>query len=136
MTKDEILSDIRRTAKENGNVPLGERQFKSIVGIQTRDWRGKYWARWGDAIREAGLTPNSLKAAFDEAALLEGYISLSREFGRLPTMPEIQLKKRRDPNFPAWDVFYARFGTKPRVIARVAEYCKGKEDYIDIPHLL
>jgi hypothetical protein len=132
MTKDQILSEIRRTAKANGNVPLGFRQFRTTTGIQDNEWLGRYWARWGDAVREAGFTPNTKQAPFDEVVLLENYISLLREVGKIPAIPEFNLKKRSDPKFPAWCVFQRRFGPKPQLVARVAEYCKGKEDYIDI----
>jgi len=52
MDKGHILDEIRRTAQENG-IALGTRRFYAETGIKTSDWSGKYWARWGDAIREA-----------------------------------------------------------------------------------
>jgi hypothetical protein len=45
MTKDHILSEIRRTAVANGNVPLGKGRFFSEAGIKESDWRGKFWVR-------------------------------------------------------------------------------------------
>src|SRR5580658_4386564 len=132
MTKDEILSEIRRTAKANGNSPLGFRQFRSATGIQDNEWLGKYWARWSDAVREAGYTPNSTQARFEEVALLESYIGLLREIGRVPTIPEMRLKKRSDPTFPAACIFQRRLGHKPELVKRVAAFCKGHEEYFDV----
>lgn len=71
MKKDYILQEIRRTAKENGGVPLGRQRFSHETGIKQSDWLGKFWARWGDALREAGFAPNQLQGAFDETLLLE-----------------------------------------------------------------
>jgi hypothetical protein len=48
MTKEEILNEIRRTAKENSGKPLGQNRFLKETGINPYDW-GKYWARFGDA---------------------------------------------------------------------------------------
>ncbi|MGP7977551.1 MAG: GIY-YIG nuclease family protein, partial [Desulfobaccales bacterium] len=58
MEKDYILKEIIRTTKENTGVPLGRLRFKNETGIKISDWYGKYWAKWGDAIREAGYEPN------------------------------------------------------------------------------
>ncbi len=131
MTKAEILSEIRRTAKENGNRPLGFRQFRTATGIQENEWLGKYWARWSEAVREAGLLPNTRQTAFDEVVMLESYVTLVRELGKVPAIPEFNLKKRSDPKYPAWCVFQRRFGAKPQMVARVLAYCKEKH-YDDV----
>jgi hypothetical protein len=55
MTKHEILSEIRRTAADNGGVPLGIRTFGRQTGIRHTDWFGIHWRSWGDAVREAGF---------------------------------------------------------------------------------
>jgi hypothetical protein len=56
MDREHILQEIRRTAAENGGMPLGAQTFFREAGIRESDWKGKLWARWSDAIREAGLT--------------------------------------------------------------------------------
>lgn len=70
MTKQHILDLIRSTAKDNGGNPLGKRSFEAETGVKESDWSGRYWARWGDAIREAGLTPNALNSKTDDDVLL------------------------------------------------------------------
>lgn len=50
MTKDQIIKEIQRTAKENGGAPFGSRRFTSETGIKMYDWLGVYWAQWGDAL--------------------------------------------------------------------------------------
>jgi hypothetical protein len=71
MDKDYILHEIRRTAKENGGLALGRQRFFQETGIRETDWSGRYWPRWSDAVREAGLVPNQLQAAFDQINLIE-----------------------------------------------------------------
>jgi hypothetical protein len=63
--KGEILDEIRRCAERNGGVPLGWERFRDATGIAQDDWLGRYWVRWGDAIREAGFEPNILTQALD-----------------------------------------------------------------------
>jgi hypothetical protein len=55
MNKEQIIGEIRRTAKANGGLPLGWRRFEAETGIGYCDWYRQYWTRWSDAIREAGL---------------------------------------------------------------------------------
>jgi hypothetical protein len=54
VTKLYILQEIKRTTRANGGTPLRKLQFESKTGIKRYDWFGVYWARWSDAIREAG----------------------------------------------------------------------------------
>lgn len=131
MNKQKILEEIRRTAKANGGAPLGRDRFERETGIKESDWSGKFWARWGDALKEAGFEPNKLVSAHEEGFLLEQFISLVRELGRLPVNPELRMKRRTDPTFPS-DKTFARFGNKRQLINKVAEYCRSKTGYEDV----
>ncbi len=55
VNKQIILAQIKKTAAENGGVPLGVLRFENATGIKQTEWLGRYWARWSDAVREAGL---------------------------------------------------------------------------------
>jgi hypothetical protein len=57
MTKLFILQEIKRTAEGNGGRPLPQREFESQTGITRFDWFARFWARWSDAVREAGYGP-------------------------------------------------------------------------------
>jgi predicted CopG family antitoxin len=57
MNKQHILQEIRRTAKENGDIPLGKQRFLAETGIRESDWIGRFWVKWSDAVREAGFEP-------------------------------------------------------------------------------
>jgi hypothetical protein len=59
MDKQHILEEIRRTAAANNGEPLGVARFFQETGIKETDWRGKFWVRWGEALREAGLSRTS-----------------------------------------------------------------------------
>ena len=54
VTKLYILQEIQRTTKANGGTPLRKLEFEFETSIKRSDWFGIYWARWSDAIREAG----------------------------------------------------------------------------------
>jgi hypothetical protein len=131
MNKQHILDEIRRTASENGGVPLGRRRFEAETGIRESDWTGRFWARWNDAVREAGFAPNRLNAAIEEDALLSKLAVVVREMGRLPVTSELKLQKQQDPSFPNHKVF-TRLGTSATRIARLLEYCDRTEGFSDV----
>jgi hypothetical protein len=128
MKKEHILQEIKRTAQANSGVPLGVRTFEQETGIRRDDWLGRHWARWGDAIREAGLTPNQKQTAYDESFLMEKYIALARELGKLPVKADMSLKRRSDTDFP----HPLTFGSKPELVRRVAAYCQDRAGYEDV----
>jgi hypothetical protein len=104
MTKDHILCEIGRAAAQNSGKAIGWRRFESDTGIGISDWM-KFWARWGDAVREAGFAPMTFNAAFDDTTLLERYAKLTREIGRLPAWSDLKLKANTDASFPSEKVF-------------------------------
>jgi len=71
MIREHILQEIKRTAEANHGVPLGWRKFAEETGIRDRDWLGKHWARWGEAVREAGYTPNQMTQALSSSVHAE-----------------------------------------------------------------
>jgi Meiotically up-regulated gene 113 len=134
MTKAHILSEIQRTAAENRGAPLGSDRFASETGIKKHDWYGVHWARWGDALREAGFAPNTLQGAYDKAELLEKYASLAQQLGRLPASGDLRLKSRSDPEFPSHGTFN-RFGTKLQLIQQLNQFCRSHNQYVDVAGL-
>lgn len=110
-------------------------RFGAQTGIDVSDWKGKYWARWGDAVREAGLVPNQFGSeAYDPTELLEKYAQYARELGRLPTRDDIRLKRRRDSGFPSPSTFFRRW-RKSVLVEKLLEYCRTRKRYDDVAGL-
>src|SRR5258708_27167197 len=131
MDKEYILEEINRTAALNGGVPLGRERFQRDTGVKYYDWDGRYWTRWGDAVSEAGFTPNKLRVAYDETVVLEKYINLMRELGRIPVNGDLRIKARTDKTFPHTGAF-ERLGTKAQLVAKVLDYAGTHEGYEDV----
>jgi hypothetical protein len=134
MDKEHILGEIRRTAKANGGVAFGRKRFEDETGIGYYDWYGKFWSRWGDAIREAGFEPNRMTEAFDEKFILEKLILLTRRLERVPVQGDLLLAARGDSTFPCEKVFQ-RLGPKPQRVSRVIAYCEANPGYDDVAAL-
>jgi hypothetical protein len=131
MTREHILGEIRRTAVENGGVPLGRTKFYTATGIKQSDWYGIHWARWGDAVREAGFQANSLTEAFTEEQLIQQLVALARELGRFPLHADIRMKHRQDAAFPGHDAF-RKLGPLRRITTRMSEYCAALPGHEDV----
>jgi hypothetical protein len=131
MRKQQIISEIKRTAAANGGVPLGQNRFFSETGIKVSAWRGRYWARWSDALSEAGFEANTMQQPYDETQLLDHYINMARELGRLPTLSEIDLRHREDESLPTTNA-YRKFGSKGQLAARILEYAEQKPELADV----
>jgi hypothetical protein len=121
-SKEHIVAEIRRTAKQNGGAPLGIRRFQAETGITRADWHAKFWTRWGDALQEAGFQPNALQGPRSEDDVLGRLAAFVRELGRVPTVAEIRLRARTDVDFP-WHNTYARFGGKVALLSRLQTFC-------------
>jgi hypothetical protein len=133
MTKDHIISEIRRTAAENRGLPLGRERFFAETGIKEADWQGKYWVRWSDALREAGLEPNRMNSAVPDHRLLGKLAELIRELQHFPVTAELRMKARTDPEFPSHNTF-RRFGGKAGLAAKLQTFAReqGYEDVAEI----
>lgn len=129
--KDEILSEIRRLAKENGGKPLGRNRFFEATGIREADWLGRYWARWGDAVEEAGLAPNAMQARIDDQEAIRRLALESRRLGHFPTLAEMRMQRLVDKGLPSNGV-YERLGPKARLVARLVAFCEEDSDFRDV----
>jgi hypothetical protein len=108
MTRKQILEEIRRTAAANAGKPLGAQRLFGETGIKRAHWR-RYWARLGDAHREAGCEPNKMTASRTDEDLLSNLAELVRELGHFPVEGEIRLKAINHAGFPSHNTF-GKFG--------------------------
>jgi len=134
MDRQHIIEEIQRTAAANGGKALGKQKFSAETGIKIHDWYGKFWSRWGDAVREAGLEPNRLSEAIPEEVLIQKLALFTRTLGRVPVDGEIRLASRNDPSFPGRTAL-VRLGNKSQQKIRVIAYCNANHGYEDVAEL-
>ena len=107
------------------------RRFEAETGIGYYDWFGKFWTRWGDAVREAGFEPNRMFEAYDEEFLLEKLVLLTRSLKRVPTQGDLLLAAKKDKTLPSEKVF-RRLGSKVQRVSRVVAYCEAHPEHDDV----
>ncbi|MCP4201279.1 MAG: GIY-YIG nuclease family protein [bacterium] len=132
MDKKHILAEIRRTAVGNGGLPWSSRRFEAETGIKESEWAGVHWARWADAVEEAGFSRKTLAQASDEEALLDAYIQLIRYLGRFPVRNELRMRARSSLESAHDDGFNNRWGGKVQTAARILAYCRSVGGYEDV----
>jgi hypothetical protein len=134
-TKEAIISEIQRTASENGGVPLGQNTFERETGISTSSWRGKYWRNWGDAVRAAGFAANLKNAAYERSFLIISLARLTKQNGRFPTYADVRLERETNNSFPTHRPL-TRLGTVAERVELVRRYANENHEYKDILDLL
>jgi hypothetical protein len=128
--REYIVAEIQRLAAENGGAPPGARRFENETDIRVHQWR-RYWARWGDALREAGMEPNELQVRFTDEYLAAMLAEETRRLGHFPTDGELIVRHHDDAAFPDARVFGNRWRKAGRVEA-VETYCRERPDFADV----
>lgn len=131
MDRQTIIDEIKRTAAENGGVPLGKNRLDREAGIKDHHW-GKYWARLSDAQREAGLMPNRKSEPIGNDRLITLLTGLARELGRFPTHADIRVKCAATDSWPSHRVFDKSLGGKVEKMVLVARYCRAHLGNADV----
>ena len=126
--KDRILNELRRIAKAQGGKAPGHRQFESETGISQSDWYGKLWAKWSDAIHEAGLSPNQFQQRIPDHEVVGQYADICRKIGHPPTSGELRMFLRKNDGYFSVNVFSSRYGGKNGLIAAVRDLAIQTDD--------
>ena len=134
--REQILAEIRRLAKASGGQAPGVRAFESATGITEGTWRGLYWARWSDALAEAGCEANKFQRKSEADHILSSFVEAARHYKRMPTIMEIRMFKRQREDFPNEKTIQSYFGSKERLLSQLRTWLDGKPGYDDIVEML
>lgn len=134
--RDEIIGEIRRLTVANGGQPPGQKLFARETGIGDHHWLGKIWARWGDALAEAGYQPNKRTERLDSDRILLQIAAACRHYGHMPTKAELQLFRSVEPTLPSAHAITRHFGGKADVAAALLKLATHDPAYADLAPML
>lgn len=134
--RDHILGEIRRLADARGGQPPGKQAFARQTGIGEHQWSGVLWARWSDALVEAGYEGNTLQRRFDTSDVLTKIIEACRHYGHVPTVAKMKLYRRNDPNFPSKGAIAGHFPTRADLLAALAQRASQDDVFRDLAPIL
>lgn len=124
ITKEEIVGEIRKFVDGNdGEIP-GERSFGKATGIKESSWKGRYWARWTDAVRAAGYDPNTLNQKIPDQEILQQLAAFISQLGHFPIREEINVQARSVSGFPVWQTVKNRYGGMPQTATALLDHAK------------
>ena len=134
MDREHILREIIKIAESNGGVAPGKGSFAKITGINESRWSGKFWARWSDAVQEAGYAPNKsgMDLKLDNDGILLSLAKLTSELGRFPSVAEMKMKRRSDDSFPHPTTIQSHFGLKNELMGALQVFCDQNVEFNDI----
>lgn len=133
--RDAILAEIRRLSSETGSAP-GIAKFCAATGISQSRILGAYWARWSDALAEAGLPANGLQGKFDRDELLAGLAKFIRSCGRYPSNRDLRLAKRQGKDVANEKVYATHFGGAEGLKEALRAFCEKDEQFFDVLSLI
>jgi hypothetical protein len=132
MDKAFILSEIKRTAAENGGNALGMNAFATVTGIKPHLWQ-LFWNRWSDALRDAEFKPNEMAKAYSESELIEALIGLTLKLRQFPIRAEIIREARNNPPFPSpTHGIVSRLGGKAEAASKVIAFCEKRPEFDEV----
>ncbi|MEX2306144.1 MAG: GIY-YIG nuclease family protein [Pirellulales bacterium] len=130
ISREEIVAEIQKfVAANDGKIP-GESTFVSATRIKQSVWKGRYWVRWTDAVREAGYDPNSMKRKIPDEEILACLAKFITELGYFPVLDEIKLHARKTSGSPAWATIQKRYGGMPETAAALLKFSRQTEDTV------
>ena len=122
ISKEEILTEIRKFVEANGGDIPGERTFVSATRIKQSAWKGKYWVRWTDAVREAGYDPNEMMKRIPDEDILGKLADFVIKLGHFPVRDEINIHARTVPGLPIWGTIKKRYGGMPNTAKALLDF--------------
>src|SRR2546428_9720230 len=108
----EVLDAIRRAAKEIGRQP-SKAEFMAKSGLSEYQVLANF-PSWREAVRAAGLTPDSTNIKLDDGLLLQDWGELVRRNRRIPTRFQYKREGKYSPgafdrHFGPWSAVPERF---------------------------
>jgi hypothetical protein len=134
-SRDDLIAVLQRTARENGNRPLGQRSFY----VETRTSRRDLWnvgiRNYGELCELAGYPPNAFQEAIDPNYLMEALAKLASRLGRFPGSTDREMARRSDSTFPAAETYRAARRKRGPLEEQLRDWCRLRPEYAAVQSL-
>jgi hypothetical protein len=128
-TPQDVIDAIRAAAQTLGRPP-SRSAFLAHSGMTERQVQN-HFNSWNEAVKAAGLEPNTKNARIDDSALLEDWGQVVRDLREIPTF----VRYRREGNYSS-EVFQTRFGAWSKMPEIFREFAANNPEWADVVALL
>jgi hypothetical protein len=97
--RQKIVEEIKRIHEKTGKPP-GKGTFQNETGIKAHEWLGRFWANWGQALTEAGFSPNQRNSKSDLSLVFPRIAEVVLRLRRFPSNAELQIAWRETEGVP------------------------------------
>jgi len=109
-SRQRIVEEIKRVAGVEGRPP-GIGVFTRLSGIPEHHWKGVHYAKWSDALADAGLQANSLNERLNSETILQVVAKLCVNTGSMPSKVQYKLHRRNNQTLPHDETLRQHFGS-------------------------
>jgi hypothetical protein len=137
MTRETIIQAIKSATVRNAGRTMGARAFHARSGISRTDLWNAGFARYSDAVREAGLVPNQLQTARDSGQMLSSLARVVRQLGRFPSISDLKAARKSDPELPSYEAYFRLSGGSITRLPDLLEaHCRENNELSDVADIL
>src|SRR5258708_37894056 len=123
--KQQILDSIGAIARRLGRAP-SHSEFFSLAGM-TRYSVAKFFPKWNDAVRAAGLEPRKLRVSLQDSELLADWGETARRKRALPSWRGYLVEGKYDPR-----TLEKRFGGWPSAARAFCNFSQSETGVGDV----
>jgi Meiotically up-regulated gene 113 len=134
--REEVLVKIRSLAAANGGIAPGQKTFENETGIGRSFWLGKFWAKWSDAVRDAGLTPQERNKPIQKEMIFEYLAEIVNHYQREPTRAEFDMHRNISTKLPWYQTLIEIFGSKASMFTEFRIWLETRKDLSSTKALL
>ena len=133
-TKQQIITEIQRLAAARGG-RISIRAFCDESGMKEYQILGTRWAKWNDALAEAGVNTGSFfQPKTEDMAVLEAFVQLVKRLNRWPTQTDLQMERYGNKSFPSIPVI-RRVKRTSLFASRIVSHCANHPDLADVAQI-
>jgi hypothetical protein len=126
ISRDEMIAFVQRSARANGNRPLGERAFFADTCLNRRDLWDVGVRSYGDLCELAGYSRNRLQTQLEPNRLLEALAVLTAEIERYPDHTDREIARRKNNAFPSYEAYRTAQSKNGPLANQLLEWCRTR----------
>ncbi len=129
ISKDQLITLLQRTARDNGNRPLGGQAFYSETRLSKRHLWAAGIRSYGDLCELAGYPRNRLNKQMEPDLLFEPLAVLTANLDRFPDNTDREMAHRKDGSFPSREAYRTAQKKAGSLEHQLLEWCRSRPQH-------